>query len=166
LQAQNILNKLKTINDLNSSSEELSSQTENVLSNMDSAIKEILFNAGWTLKDADAFCMSGLLPQIIRHSIQTFYELHIHFQKLPIAHFESWEAVGKEHVLHHALALMRIRRFALTRNQMILQTYLCLRDAKVKGFLDIKLLGALTIKWQSITLKSMTAGPGPKQALT
>lgn len=102
--------------------------------------------------------MSGLLPRIIRHSLQTFYELHVHFQKLVIAHFENWEAVGKEHILHHALALMRICCFALTHKQMILQTYTYLQDAKAKGFLNIKLLGALTIQWQSIALKSMMAG--------
>jgi hypothetical protein len=152
MQGRNALDKIKTVDDLNEAAEELSSQTDNVLTNMDSAIKEILFNVGWTSRDADAYCMLGLLPRLMQQSLQTFYELHVHFQKLAIAHRANWKDVGKEHVVHHSLALMRIRRFALTRNQMVLQTYTYLRDAKSKGFLDIKLLGALTIKWQSLAL--------------
>ena len=131
---------------------------------MDSAIKEILFNVGWTSQDADAYCMSGLLPRLMRQSLQTFYELHVHFQKLAIAHHANWKDVGKEHVVHHSLALMRIRRFALTRNQMVLQTYTYLRDAKSKGFLDIKLLGALTIKWHSLALQFRAPSSGPPKA--
>jgi hypothetical protein len=43
---------------------------------------------------------------------------------------------------------------------MVLQTYTYLRDAKSKGFLDIKLLGALTIKWQSLALQPRTGISG------
>jgi hypothetical protein len=135
MQAWNALDKIKTVDDLNEAAEELSSQTDNVLTNMDSAIKEILFNVGWTAQDANAYCMSGLLPRLMQQSLQTFYELHVHFQKLAIANHANWKDVGKEHVVHNALALMRIRRFALTCNQMVLQTCTYLRDAKSKGFL-------------------------------
>jgi hypothetical protein len=160
MQARNALERIKTVEDLNEAAKELSSQTVNVLTNMDSAMKEILFNVGWTSQDAEAYCMSGLLPRLMRQSLQTFYKLHVHFQNLAIAHYANWKDVGKEHVLHHSLALMRIRRFALTCNQMVLKTYTYLRDAKSKGFLDIKLLGALTIKWQSLALQSRANSSG------
>jgi hypothetical protein len=63
LQAPNALEKTKTIDDLNIAAEELSSQPENVLFNMDSAIKEILFNMGWTSHDAATYYMGeSLLP--------------------------------------------------------------------------------------------------------
>jgi hypothetical protein len=166
MQARSALEKIKTVEDLNEAAEELSSQTENVLANMDSAIKEILFIVGWTSQDAEAYCMSGLLPELMRQSLQTFYELHVHFQKLAITHYANWKDVGKEHVLHHSLALMWIRWFALTRNQIVQQTYAYLRDAKSKGFLDIKLLGALAIKWHSLALQSRANSSGVLTGVT
>jgi hypothetical protein len=65
----NALDKLLTVEDLNLASEELSRQFDNVINNMESAIKEICYNTGWTPEDAESFCVSGLLPHIIRLSL-------------------------------------------------------------------------------------------------
>jgi hypothetical protein len=96
------VDKLLMVEDLNLASGELSGQFDNVNKNMESAIKEILYNAGWTPEDADPFCVSGLLPHIIRFSLLAFMELHMHFQKLSIQNPAHWDEVGKEHVMHHA----------------------------------------------------------------
>jgi hypothetical protein len=157
---RNALDKLLTVEDLHQASEELSGQLENVNSNMESAIKEILYNAGWTPEDADSFCVSGLLPRIVCFSLAAFTELHLNFQRLAIEYPSHWDEVGKEHVMHHARALGRIRRFALTRSQLILQVYTYLRDQKSKNFMDIKLLGALTMKWHSLALNRLPPGGG------
>jgi hypothetical protein len=157
---RNALDKLLTVEDLNLASEELTGQFDNVTNNMESAIKEILYNAGWTPEDAESFCVSGLLPRIIRSSLLAFMELHMHFQILAIQHPAHWDEVGKEHVMHHARALGRIRRFALTRSQLVLQVYVYLRDQKSKNFMDIKLLGSLTMKWHGLTLNRLPPGGG------
>jgi hypothetical protein len=150
--SRNALDQLKTVEDLNSAAEDLSGQFDNITSNMESAIKEILYNAGWTPEDLDSFCILGLLPRIIRSSLMTFMELHMHFQKVAIKNPTHWDEVGKEHVLHHARALGRIRRFALMRSQLVLQVHTYLRDQKSKGFMDVKLLGSLMMKWQGLAL--------------
>jgi hypothetical protein len=160
LPTRNALDKIKTVDDLNSAAEELSGQSDNVTNNMDSAFKEILYNAGWSPSDSDSFCMTGLLPRLIRSSLLSFLEMHMHFQKLAIKHNTQWDEVGWEYVYHHARALSRIRRLALTRNQMILQVYIYLRDQKSKGFLDISLLGAMTLKWHGMALRRLPPGGG------
>jgi hypothetical protein len=114
------------VDDLNSAAEELSGQFDNNNSNMDSALKAILYNTGWTAEDLVSFCISGLLPRIIFACLMAFMELHLHFQQLAIKHPTHWDEVGKEQVLHHARALGRIRCFALTWSQLVLQVYKCL----------------------------------------
>jgi hypothetical protein len=161
LSSRNALNQLKTVDDLNSAAEELSGQFNNVTRIMDSALKEILYNAGWTAEDSVSFCISGLLPRIIRASLMAFMELHLHFQQLAIKHPTHWDEVGKEQVLHHTRALGRIRRFALTRSQLVLQVYITyLRDQKSKSFMDVKLLGSLLMKWQGLALNRLPPGGG------
>jgi hypothetical protein len=44
---------------------------------MDSALKEILYNAGWTAEDSVSFCILGLLPRIIHAFLMAFMELHL-----------------------------------------------------------------------------------------
>jgi hypothetical protein len=158
--SRNALDQLKTVEELNSAAEELSGKFDNVTNNMESATKEILYNDGWTPEDADSFCISGLLPCIIRSSLMTFMELHMHFQKLAIKYPTHWDKVGKEHALHHARALGRICRFALTRSQLVLQVYMYLRDQKSKGFMDVKLLGSLRMKCQGLALGRLPPGGG------
>jgi hypothetical protein len=114
---------------------------------MDAAVKEVLYASGWSAPDTDSFCLTGLLPRIIRASLLYFQELHLFLQRLAVAQPDQWEEVGKEYLSYHTRALFRIRKCAQTRNQMILQTYTYLRDAKAKSFVDIKLLGALALKW-------------------
>jgi hypothetical protein len=86
LLTRNALDKIKTVNDLNSAAEELSGQFDNVTNNMNYAFKEILYKAEWSPNDSDSYCMPGLLSGLIRSSLMLFLEMHMHFQKLAIKH--------------------------------------------------------------------------------
>jgi hypothetical protein len=89
-----------------------------------------------------------------------FMELHLHSQQLAIKHPTHWDEVGREQVLHHARALGRICRFALTRSQLVLQVYTYLRYQKSKSFMDVKLLGSSLMKWQGLALNRLPPGGG------
>jgi hypothetical protein len=45
------------------------SQSRNVLANMDTSMKEVLYASGWTALDTNSFCLIGLLPRM-HHSDQ------------------------------------------------------------------------------------------------
>jgi hypothetical protein len=72
---RNALDKIKNIKDLNNAADELASEAETVLANMDAAVKEVLYASaavkevlyasGWAATDTDLFCLTGLLPCII-----------------------------------------------------------------------------------------------------
>jgi hypothetical protein len=53
MSGKNALEKVKTVEDLNDATEEISSMRGTVLSNMESAFREVLYNSGWTTTDAD-----------------------------------------------------------------------------------------------------------------
>jgi hypothetical protein len=120
-------------------------------------MKEILYASGWAAQDTDSFCLIGLLPRIIRSTMSLYQELFLVFQRLAVAHPNQWDEVGLEYVTHHAKAFGRIRKCAQTRSQMILQNYTYLRDAKTKNFMDMKLLGALSLKWHSLAMAGTPA---------
>jgi hypothetical protein len=158
------MEKIKTIEDCNTAANELSCEAETVLANMDASMKEILYAAGWAVQDTDSFCLIGLLPRIIRATMSLYQELYLVFQRLAVAHPNQWEAVGLEYVTHHAKAFARIRKCSQTRSQMILQNYTYLRDAKTKNFTDMKLLGALSLKWHSMAMAGTPAAPTKSSA--
>jgi hypothetical protein len=159
LASKNTLEKVKTIEDCNTAADELSCEAETVLANMDASMKEILYAAGWAAQDTDSFCLIGLLPRIIRATMSLYQELYLVFQRLAVAHPNQWDEVGLEYVTHHAKAFARIRKCAQTRSQMILQNYTYLRDAKTKNFTDMKLLGALSLRWHIMAMAAATAAP-------
>jgi hypothetical protein len=158
LSSRNALDQLKTVDDLNSAAEEVSGQFDNVTSSMDSALKEILYNAGWTAEDSVLFCISGLLPRIIRASLMAVMELHLHFQQLAIKHPTHWDEVGKEQVLHNVRGPLDRTVTSPLRGASLPYTYL--RDQKSKSFMDVKLLGSLLMKWQGLALNRLPPGGG------
>jgi hypothetical protein len=86
-----------------------------------------------------------------------YQELYLVFQRLAVAHPNQWEEGGLEYVTHHAKAFAWIRKCAQTHSQMILQNYTYLRDANTKNFTDMKLLGALSLKWHSMAMAAAPA---------
>jgi hypothetical protein len=141
--SRNNLGRLDRPFELQQAAEELLSCSEMVLSNMTSTFQEILFNAGWTILSAELWCRAGLLPHIMRRTLDLFSELHQHLLSTHNAHATQWDTVTKVRVLFHAENLRRIRIFAQHRGQMILMNYIYLRDMRQKGWQDVKLLGQL-----------------------
>jgi hypothetical protein len=55
----------------------------------------------------------------------------------------KWDDKALVHLRYHAKQLLRTRKNAINRFQLWLRTYVILRDARAKGFVDVKLLGQL-----------------------
>jgi hypothetical protein len=159
MSGKNALEKVKTVEDLNNATEEISSMRGTVLSNMESAFREVLYNNGWTTNDADLWITAGLLPKIIRHTMQWWLELHVSLQTISNANPEHWDEVVLPRISYHSKCLARIRKWSLTRSMMILQSYIYLRDMSAKSFQDIRLIADLTTKLQHIALQSHYSAP-------
>ena len=136
-----------------------------VLSNMDACFLETLYNAGWTTADANLWITAGLLPRIIRATMQWWLELHIHLQTISNANPEHWDQAVIPHLEYHSRNLAHIRKWSLTRTMLVLQNYTYLRDGRAKGYQDIKLLAALTTHLQQLTFNGNHANPRPRGLL-
>jgi hypothetical protein len=123
--------------------DELTMSSEELMSNMEAAIKEILLTAGWTLAAAELYCTTGLLTRMTRNMILNYTLLHQHIYQLYMNNPSEWEDKALLHLQYHAKQLLRTRKNAINRFQMWLRTYVILRDARAKGYVDVKLLGQL-----------------------
>jgi hypothetical protein len=141
---RNALDRLKTLEDLISGTEELSTQRERVMSNMGSNMCEVLMKAGWTLPDSKMFVEAGLLPRIIRATMQYYFFLLLHLRHISSGPAENWKNLGRIHLEHHAMQLRNIRTYAVKRSQVLLQTYTYLRDSSAASFMSLKLFGKVT----------------------
>jgi hypothetical protein len=145
---RNALDKIKTADDLSEAAEEISSQSDSVYQSFEGSVREILYNQGWAKSDVDLYLAAGLLPRIVQRTLFLYYELYSYFQQLvnknpDPEHFKTFIML---HVAHHANRLRNIHTYSTRRSLMILRSYTYLRDAKVKGFTDIKLVGEVTMK--------------------
>jgi beta-glucosidase-like glycosyl hydrolase len=141
------------MDDIFDAAEEIGSQADKVMTSFEAGIQEILYAQGWVKDDVDLYVASGLLPRITQRLLSLYYELYLHFQKL-IAHNpepEHFKEFTMLHVEYHAKQLRHIRLYAVRRSQMLLRSYTYLRDAKAKGFTDIRLIGQVTQKLQDMT---------------
>jgi hypothetical protein len=150
---RNALDKVKSMEDLFDATDEIGSQSDKVMQSFHASVQEILYSQGWSTEDVNLYLGSGLLPRIVQRFLQYYYKMFLHFQKLAAKdpdpdHFREYTML---HIKHHARQLRQIRLYAPRRSLMILRSYTYLRDAKEKGFTDIKLMGALAQKLQEMT---------------
>jgi hypothetical protein len=102
--SRNALDKIRTMEDVFDTAEEIGSQSDKVLSSFEASMQEILYSQGWVKDDVDTYVASGLLPRIVQRLLSLYYELYLHFQKL-IAHDpepDHFKEFTLMHVTHHA----------------------------------------------------------------
>jgi hypothetical protein len=150
---RNAIDKIKSAEDLFDAADELGSQSDKVLQSFEASLQEILYGQGWSKEDVELFIALGLLPRIVQRLIALYYEMYLHFQRLVVRdpdpdHFKDFILL---HIEYHARQLRQIRMYAVRRSQMIFRSYTYLRDAKAKGFTDIRLIGIITQKLQELT---------------
>jgi hypothetical protein len=76
--------------------------------------------------------MAGLLPRIMMNTMEWYFRMLFHFRTM--SHNDDvFERVGKLHLKFHEDQLMQIRRYALTRSDMIIKVYIYMLDPASKG---------------------------------
>ena len=140
---RNALGRIKTYQNLLGFVGEFGKQRKQVLKNMRGRMTDSLFHAGWDIEEANLFYQAGLLPTVMRLTMEHYWELLSHLRNIATEHLDDWEA-AYTHVLHHSEKLRVIRDNAATRNQMLFQNYVYLRDAVAKDFHSSSLTGKFT----------------------
>jgi hypothetical protein len=100
------------------------------------------------MHEALLYYQIGLLPNVVRLTMEHYYELFLHLRTLGTTRPETWDTMGSVHTNHHSEKLRIIRYNASSRAQMILQNYIYLRDTREKDFSSNSLTGAITMALQ------------------
>jgi hypothetical protein len=140
---RNALGRIKTYQNLLDFVGEFGKQRQQVLKNMRGRMTDSLFHSGWDIEEANLFYQAGLLPNVMRLTMEHYWELLSHLRNIATEHLEDWEAAFT-HVSHHSEKLRVIRDNAATRNQMLFQNYVYLRDAVANEFHSSSLTGKFT----------------------
>jgi hypothetical protein len=119
---RNALGNIKTFKELVSCTNELDAQRKQVVKNMCNRMTATLFLAGWGVEEANLYYQAGLMPNIVRLTMDHYWELFTHLRSVATMQVNSWEA-AKMHLQHHADKLRVICDNASTRNQMLVQNY-------------------------------------------
>ena len=167
LTTRNALERIKSLEDLITSADEISQQKTKVLGNMDSGMGAILRGEGWAVDDAKLYSQASLLPWVVRDTLSLYYDLLLFLRTVSSStnNADTWDLTDKEYVQHHADKLCTIRMYANKRSQVVLQTYTYLRDSKnLDKFTSPQLLTTLTRRLQDIyTAQRPTPAPGPQK---
>jgi hypothetical protein len=139
---RNALDKIKTLDDLTNATEELGSHRDQVLTAMRSVIRGVLRGVHWSDEDATLYSVAGLLPRVIVNTMEWYFHMLLHFRTMS-RNEDLYERVGKVHLKFHADQLMQIRRYSISRCDMVLKIYVYMRDSASKSFSSIKLLNHL-----------------------
>ena len=115
-----------------------------------------LHHWGYRSSEIDEYSANGGLPLLIRHSYSNFLALLQKLQGLATSSTCSW-ANSQAGVLlkHHSEKLLQVRGSASDRQGLLLMTYIYLRDAKKKDFLDVSMVGLM---WKSVEDRTLMDG--------
>jgi hypothetical protein len=146
--SKNAMGQMRTLEDLLEGAKEVGSQRRQVYANMRSRMLDTLCHAGWELHKALLYYQIGLLPNVVRLTMEHYYKMFLHLRTLGTTRPENWDTLGKVHTAHHAEKLRIIRYNASSRAQLIMHNYMYLRDARERDFSSNSLTGAITTALQ------------------
>ena len=99
-----------------------------------SAIRILMYRRHYSTDSINEYLQNGLLPTISRESYRCYFSLLQTVRQLTYDH-RIWQGgPGKAMLDYHSIRLLQVRRHALSRKLLILETYVYLRDAEAKSF--------------------------------
>jgi hypothetical protein len=99
-----------------------------------SAIRILMYRRHYSKDSIDSYLQNGFLPIISRETFRCYFALLQAVRQLTYDH-GTWEGgPGKAMLDYHSIRLLQVRRHALSRKMLILETYVYLRDASAKSF--------------------------------
>jgi hypothetical protein len=99
-----------------------------------SAIRILMYRRHYSKDSIDSYLQNGFLPKITSETYRFYSSLLQAIRQLTYDH-GMWEGgPGKAMLDYHSIRLLQVRRHALSRKMLILETYVYLRDAAAKSF--------------------------------
>lgn len=110
--------------------------------------------------EIDVYLASGFLPRIVAASFENYHALLVHARELHMNHPDPWEGgPACTLITYHSDKLLTIRMNAESRRDMILRTYVHLRDSAQKSFYHESITEAIWDQMSTLNEKLASAGP-------
>jgi hypothetical protein len=152
------LGKVKERADLFEFAKKLDKSEKPAFKQQGNLVQHYLFRRHYSEAYVSNYLRNGLLPKIVRDTFTNFAKLANDMRQLGHNH-PSWESGPAQAMLvHHSNTLMELRRFSITRKQLILQMYVYLRDAQAKDFYHESMAEALWTRMATIGSSSPSKG--------
>jgi len=163
--SKNALDKVKTLDDVESYIRRISSVRERLFTGQSQRLGRFLHKRRYLHTEIDDFLDNGLLPLLVRRTFEYYMEL------LATVRLEAYQCVfgwdgslAKAMVTYHSEKLGEIRAYAADWRDCFLGTYVHLRDAHKKGFFSERMTRALWRQGPLLGGVSPTKLSGEKQA--
>lgn len=99
-------------------------------------MRAIMYRCNYDRSDIQLYLQAGLLPRMMRASYDRYIQLLYKARQKVIDH-GGWEnGLGYEMIVHHGRETMNIRQYSVDWRNFVIQTYIYLRDAETKSYVD------------------------------
>jgi hypothetical protein len=141
------LGKVKSRDDLFEFVKKLRKSKEIAFKQEGNLIQQYMYARHYSGSFIEEYARSGLLCRITASSYRSFFDLGDAIRQLAFDH-TSWDnGPAKAMLSFHSEKLADIRKYSVSRKQLILQVYTYLRDAQAKDFYHESMAGAI---WERI----------------
>lgn len=113
-------------------------------------MRAIMYRCNFDRTSISLYLQAGLLPRIIQASHDRYIALLYKARQKVIEHGSWDDSLGYEMILHHARETQNIRQYSVDWRNFVIQTYVYLRDAERKSYVDETMYESL-FKRHSVT---------------
>lgn len=134
--AKNALSKVKTQAHLYEVITGIERSGRIAFQQMEGRMRAIMYRCNFDRTSISLYLQAGLLPRMIRASHDRYIALLYKARQKVIEHGSWDDSLGYEMVLHHARETQNIRQYSVDWRNFVIQTYVYLRDAEKKSYVD------------------------------
>jgi hypothetical protein len=158
------LNQIRTVDGLFKFVKKVGKAENPAFEQQENALQLFMYHRHYDAEVIDDYVEHGFLSRLTQRTFQNYSSLLSAIRQLAYDHPKFWgEGPAKSMLTFHSDKLLQVREHALTRQALILQTYIYLRDAKAKSFYHESMTESLWDRLADLSTKAEEephAGPG------
>lgn len=143
------LNTIKTEQELQARSRSIETNQDKVLGQVVTGIKSVLVSANFSSTFAEQYARQSGFLRLSSSALNAYMGLHVHLVVMAAEH--GFEYASTE-LKHHARKLTEIRFLYITRLQVIVHTYIYLRNLQHSGWQTASLQGVRIRQLHALTV--------------
>lgn len=133
---KNALSKVKTREQLYDIISGIERSARIAFQQQDGRMRAIMYKCNYDQVSIQLYLQAGLLPRMMRASHDRYIALLYKARQKVLEHGRWDNSLGYEMITHHARETLNLRTYSVDWRNFIIQTYIYLRDAERKSYVD------------------------------